>query len=56
MYLKHPLERRDDHTKFVQEDLDAVWKIILKWILGKYFGKVWIGCIWLTIGTSGGPL
>jgi hypothetical protein len=31
-------------------------KIILEWILGKYVGKVWTGCIWLRIGTSGGLL
>jgi hypothetical protein len=31
-------------------------KIILKCILGKYSGKVWIGCIWIREGTSGGPL
>jgi hypothetical protein len=26
---------------------------ILEWILGKYGGKVWTGCIWARIGTSG---
>jgi hypothetical protein len=26
---------------------------ILKWILEKQEGKVWTGCIWLRIGTSG---
>jgi hypothetical protein len=25
----------------------------LKWTLGKYVGKVWIGLIWLKIGTGG---
>jgi hypothetical protein len=25
-------------------------KIILEWILGKYGGKAWTGCIWLRIG------
>jgi hypothetical protein len=31
------------------------WKDkILEWILRKQGGKVWIGCIWLEIGTSGG--
>jgi hypothetical protein len=29
-------------------------KIILEWILGKQAGKVWIGFIWLRIGTNGG--
>jgi hypothetical protein len=28
-------------------------KIILEWILGKCDGKIWVGCIWLRIGTSG---
>jgi hypothetical protein len=26
---------------------------ILKWILEKYDGMVWIGLIWVTIGTNG---
>jgi len=29
------------------------WKIILEWILGKYGGKMWTGCIWLRIETRG---
>jgi hypothetical protein len=28
----------------------------LGWILGKYGGKMWIGCIWLRIRSSGGLL
>jgi hypothetical protein len=35
------------------EDLGVYGKIILEWILGKYGGEVWTGCIWLRIGTSG---
>jgi hypothetical protein len=35
------------------EDLGKDEKIILDWILGKLGGKVWTGCIWLRIGTSG---
>jgi len=31
-------------------------KIILEWILGKQDGKVWIRCIWLRVGSSGGLL
>jgi hypothetical protein len=31
-------------------------KIILEWILGKQGRKVWTGCSWLRIGTSGGLL
>jgi hypothetical protein len=30
--------------------------IMLKWILKKYDGRVWIGLIWLRIGTNGGLL
>jgi hypothetical protein len=29
---------------------------ILEWVLGKYGGNVWIGCIWLRRGPSGGFL
>jgi hypothetical protein len=29
---------------------------ILKWILDRYGGMVWIGLIWLRIGTGGGLL
>jgi hypothetical protein len=38
------------------EDLGVYGKIILKWILGKWCGKLWTGCIWLRIGTTGGLL
>jgi hypothetical protein len=53
------------HTKFWSEDLKGRdhsedlgvdGKIILEWISEKYGGKVWTGCIWLRIGTSGGLL
>jgi hypothetical protein len=37
-------------------DLGVDGKITLDWILGKQNGKVWIGFIWLRIGTSGGLL
>jgi hypothetical protein len=36
------------------EDLGLGGKIMLDWILRRRSGKVWIGCIWLRIGTSGG--
>jgi len=29
---------------------------MLEWILHKYGEKFWTGCIWVRIGTSGGPL
>jgi hypothetical protein len=36
------------------EDIGVDGRIILEWILGKHGGgKVWAGCIWLRIGTSG---
>jgi hypothetical protein len=38
-----------DHS----EDLDIDGKIILEWILGKLGGKLWTGCIWLRIWTTG---
>jgi len=37
------------------EDLGIDGKIILEWMLGKW-GKAWIECIWLRIGTGGGLL
>jgi hypothetical protein len=38
------------------EDIGIDGKKILKWILGKYGVKVWIGFIWLRTGTVGGLL
>jgi hypothetical protein len=38
------------------EDLDVGEWTILKWILEREDGMVWIGLIWLRIGTSGGLL
>jgi hypothetical protein len=38
------------------EDLGVDGRIILEWILGKLGGKMWTGCIWIRIGTSGGLL
>jgi hypothetical protein len=37
-------------------DLGMDGRILLECILLKYGGKVWTGCIWLRIGTSGGLL
>jgi hypothetical protein len=44
--------KEGDHS----EDLGVDGMIILEWILGTSFGKVWTGCAWLMIGTSGGLL
>jgi UTP-glucose-1-phosphate uridylyltransferase len=38
------------------EELDVPGRIILKWVLQKYVGRVCIEFICLTIGTSGGLL
>jgi hypothetical protein len=40
--------KRRDHT----EDLGVDGEIILE-CLGNEDGRVWIGCIWLSTGTSG---
>jgi hypothetical protein len=39
--------------RYYSEDLGIDGKIILEWVLGKWDGKVWTGCIWLRIGISG---
>jgi hypothetical protein len=50
------------HAEFVSENLNKRGylenlgvdrKTILGWILRKLSGKMWIGCTWLRIGTSG---
>jgi hypothetical protein len=38
------------------EDLGVDGRVILEWMLGKYGGKMWTGCMWLRAGTSGGLL
>jgi hypothetical protein len=53
------------HTQFLSENLkgrdhleniDVDGRVILKWILKKYGGRVYTRFIWLGIGTSGGLL
>jgi hypothetical protein len=39
--------------RYHSKDPGIVKEIILEWILGKYGGKAWTGCIWIRIGTSG---
>jgi len=43
-------------TQLRLENLGVDGKIILKWILGRWGGKMWIGCIWLRIRINGGHL
>jgi hypothetical protein len=38
------------------DNLGTDMKVILKWILGNWGGKVWTDFIWLRTGTSGGQL
>jgi hypothetical protein len=38
------------------KDVGVDGKIILEWILRKYCGKIWTGCMRLRTGTSGGLL
>jgi hypothetical protein len=38
------------------EDLGVDGRIILEQILWKYDERIWTGCIWLNIGTTGGLL
>jgi hypothetical protein len=49
--LSENLKRRD-HA----EDLCVGGKVILEYISGKLDGRLWTGCTWLRIGTSGGLL
>jgi hypothetical protein len=41
--------KASDHS----EDLGIDWRIIFEWNLRKLGGKVWTGCIWISIETSG---
>jgi hypothetical protein len=35
------------------DDIGVNGRIILEWTLGKQGRKMWTGCIWLRMGTSG---
>jgi hypothetical protein len=43
---------RKPKGKKLLEELGIDERIILQWILEKQGGKVWIGFIWLRIGTN----
>jgi hypothetical protein len=45
-------QKERDHL----ENKDVGELILLKWVLERLDGMVWIGLIWLRIGTSGGLL
>jgi hypothetical protein len=51
MYIKSLIENLKGEG--CSEDLGVDRKIILRWIVGKSGGKLWIGFIQLKIGTSG---
>jgi len=50
-FLSENIRRRD-----CSENHGVDGKTLSEWIVGKKVGKVWIGFIWLRVGTSGGFL
>jgi uncharacterized protein (UPF0128 family) len=48
--LPENLKEERKHSEVLRID----GRIILKWILEKYSGKVWTGISWIRIGTSDG--
>jgi hypothetical protein len=48
------------NTKFFSENLEerdhSEYLSIDRRVIGKYGGKVWTGCMWLGMGTSGSLL
>jgi hypothetical protein len=56
VYMRNIYNILDGKTGRDHSENGGVDGKILKWILGKYSGKVWTACIWLSIGTRGGPL
>jgi hypothetical protein len=45
-----------DVSELISEDIDVGGRIILKRIFEKYGLGVWVGFVWLRIGTGGGLL
>jgi hypothetical protein len=54
MHIGYWWESQKDRDLWEDQDIGG-WSI-LKWILERRDGMVWIGLIWLRIGTSGGLL
>jgi hypothetical protein len=54
MHIGYWWEIQNERDHWKEQDVGG-WTI-LKWILERYDGMVWIGSIWLRIGTSGGHL
>jgi hypothetical protein len=51
MHIGYWWESQKERDHLEDQDVDR-WTI-LKWILARYDGMVWIGSIWLRIGTGG---
>jgi hypothetical protein len=54
MHIGYWWESQKERDHWEGQDVGG-WTI-LKWILERYDGMVWIGLIWLRIGISGGLL
>jgi hypothetical protein len=54
MHIGYWWECQKERDHWEGQDVGEVTK--LKWILERWDGMLWIGLIWLRIGTSGGLL
>jgi hypothetical protein len=52
MHIAYWWESQKERDHWQNQDVRG-WTI-LKWILERYDGVIWIGLIWIRIGTSGG--
>jgi hypothetical protein len=53
-YIKNLVGKSERKSPLEESDLDV--QLILEFNLGKQDRNVWTGCIWFTVGTSGGLL